>query len=42
MIQRSGVPNQGAELRRKQKKPIEFQHDGPIDFRFIDNVNLDN
>jgi len=41
MIQRSGAPNQGTELRRKQKKSTEFQHDGLLDFRFIENVNID-
>lgn len=28
------------ELRRKSRKHIDFQHDGHIDFKFIDTVKL--
>ncbi len=28
------------ELRRKSRKHIDFQHEGHIDFKFIDTVKL--
>lgn len=39
-IQRSTGDNH-SELRRKSRKHLDFQHDGHIDFKFIENVNAD-
>lgn len=32
---------QKSELRRKSRKHIDFQHQGHIDFKFIETVKLD-
>lgn len=32
---------QRSELRRKSRKHIDFQHEGHIDFKFIETAKLD-
>jgi hypothetical protein len=40
-MQRSQQSNiERHEFKRKSRKHIDFQHDGHIDFKFIENVKI--